>query len=241
MEEISVLICIQARTNSTRFPQKIYQSLGKKMVLQHVVDEALSSKLYIERLKHVPPIKCQVLVLHPENDIQLTTTFKNCGAMLVCGSEKDVLSRFIKAQQLFKADYVVRLTSDCPLVLDFMISKHISVAVYNNYDYVSNVDEEVRTVFDGMDVEIMSNNALKYLAENVTSDLDKEHVTTLLRKNMPKSLKLGFIYSKLDSSDMKLSLDTPEDLEQIRAYFHKKEHKNSLAFKKYGKKGVHAV
>lgn len=241
MDEVNVLICIQARTNSTRFPQKIYQALGKKMVLQHVVDQALSSKLYVERSSHKRAIKCQVAVVHPENDIQLITTFKNCGAMLISGSESDVLSRYVKAQELLKSDYIVRLTSDCPLLLDFVISKHINTAVFNDLDYVSNVDESVRLVFDGMDAEILSAKALKYLEINAKTAHDKEHVTTLLRRDKPESLRFGFISSKLDSSSMKLSLDTPEDLERIRAYYHDREHKIALSHKIYGKRMVFEI
>lgn len=239
--EVNVLICIQARTNSTRFPQKIYQSIGRKMVLQHVVDQALSSKIYVERANHKKIIKCQVAVVHPDNDIQLVTTFKNCGAMLISGSEPDVLSRYIKAQALTRADYIVRLTSDCPLLLDFVISKHINVAVFNDLDYVSNVDESVRLVFDGMDCEIMSARALKYLEENAVTSHDREHVTTLLRRDRPRTMNFGFVSSKLDTSAMKLSLDTPEDLERIREYYHAREHKIGLANKIFGHRGVFEI
>jgi len=234
MNDVNVLIVIQARSNSTRFPKKIYQLLGDKMVLQHVVDQALSSKLYVERSAQ-KKIYCSVAVAHPENDEQLKTTFKKCGAFLVGGSEQDVLSRYISAAEQFKADYVVRLTSDCPLVLDFMISKHVHTAVYNELDYVSNVDEDVRLIFDGMDVEIMSKKAIEFLKDNARTDFDKEHVTTMLRRDRPKSLRFGFVSSRFDSSKMKLSLDTPEDLENIRAYFHEKEVKIKLAQKRYGK------
>jgi len=233
----NVVIVIQARSNSTRFPKKIYELLGDKMVLQHVVDQALSSKLYVERSVQ-KKIDCSVVVAHPEDDEQVKTTFKKCGAFLLGGSEKDVLSRYIKAQEQFRADYVVRLTSDCPLVLDFVISKHIHSAVYNDFDYISNVEEDIRLVFDGMDVEIMSKKAIEWLKDNATSAFDKEHVTTALRRERPKSLRFGFVSSKLDTSGMKLSLDTPEDLENIRSYYHSRESKIKAAERRYGIRGI---
>jgi spore coat polysaccharide biosynthesis protein SpsF (cytidylyltransferase family) len=139
-------------------------------------------------------MKTVVAVLHPTDDAQLVTTFKQCGAMLIAGDEQDVLSRFVKAQELTNADYIVRLTSDCPLILDFIISKHINVAVLNDLDYVSNVDEQVRLVFDGMDCEILSKNALKWLDVNAKTKEHREHVTLALRQNHPKEIKFGLFY-----------------------------------------------
>ena len=238
---IKVLIAIQARSNSTRFPQKIFQTVGKKMVLQHVIDQALSAKRYAEMPTRKIPIKCDVAVLHPDDDIQIMTLFKGKGAMLIGGSEHNVLSRFVKAQKMTNADYIVRLTSDCPLILDFVISKHINTAVFNNFDYVSNVDESCRLVFDGMDAEILSKKALTWVEENAETEAHKEHVTTLLREKRPMHLKHGFISSKLDSSELKLSLDTPEDLEKIRNYYHDREYKISLAIKTFGRQNVFEI
>lgn len=237
-QDIKILIAIQARTNSTRFPQKIYQIIGKKMVLQHVIDQAKSAKIYVERPSHKKTIKCEIAILHPEDDLQVKTIFRSSGATLIGGDEQDVLSRFVKAQKETQADYIVRLTSDCPLLLDFIISKHILVAVFNELDYVSNVDESVRLVFDGMDCEIMSKKALEWLEKNALSKESKEHVTVALRKERPQSLKYGFVSSKLDSSALKLSLDTPDDLERIRTYFHDREAKIGLAIKMFGRRNV---
>lgn len=239
--EVKVLIAIQARTNSTRFPQKIYQTVGKKMVLDHVIDQAKSAKIYVERSTHKKVIKCDIAVLHPENDIQLMTTFRHSGAQLIAGSESDVLSRYVKAIRATKADYIVRLTSDCPLMLDFIISKHINVAVHNDLDYVSNVEESCRQVADGFDCEILSSRAIEWLNDNAMTDFEKEHVTVLLRSKKPNNLKQAFISSKLDSSHIKLSLDTPDDLVNIRKYYHEREHKMNVAQKNFGRKNVYEL
>lgn len=238
---VKVLIAIQARSNSSRFPQKIFQTIGKKMVLQHVIDQALSAKHYAERPNRKLTMKCEVAVLHPESDTQIPTLFRGKGATLISGSEGDVLSRYVKAQKITNADYIVRLTSDCPLILDFIISKHINTAVINSFDYVSNVDESCRLVFDGMDCEIMSKRALEWLDENAEMGPHREHVTTLIREKRPQHLKHGFISSKLDSSNMKLSLDTPEDLERIRKYYHERDFKLSLALKTFGRTNVFEI
>lgn len=237
-QEVSVLIAIQARSTSSRLPGKIFEMVGKKTVLQHVIDAAKSSKIHIERSNKKTNIRAAVAVLHPDGDRDIEVAYKASGALLISGSEHDVLSRYVKAKDLTKADYVVRLTSDCPLVMDFIISKHINTAVHGKYDYVSNVQEECRMIADGFDVEVMSAKALDWLNTNATSKEDKEHVTTLIRSyiksHRDNGLTYAFVPSKHDTSSLKLSLDTIEDLEKIRAYYHNREYKMNLARSLYG-------
>ncbi len=235
---IEVLIAIQARSNSTRFPKKIYEYVGKRRVLDHVIDRAKSAANHVMKYPKDRNLRCNVAVLHPEHDIELVSAFHNSECIFIGGSESDVLSRYVKAQQMTEADYVVRLTSDCPLLLDFVIVKAINVATFNKKDYVSNVEESCRSAADGFDCEVISAKALDWLDKNAQSAEDKEHVTTALRRLRPKDLSQSFISFKLDSSNMKMSLDTPEDLERIRQYYHQREHKVSQAERIFGKSNV---
>lgn len=233
MKPIDVLIGIQARSNSTRFPKKIYEIIGDKRVLDHVIDQAKSAADHINHFTRRASVNCQVAVLHPSDDIEIVKAFKNSGAILIGGPENDVLSRFVTAQRMTSADYVVRLTSDCPLILDFVIAKHIHTAAfrhaYKKYDYISNIEEKCRLIADGFDCELLSREALDWLDRMATEAFDREHVTTALRRLRPKHLRQAFIASKLDTSRMKMSVDTPEDLERIREYYHEREHKLALA------------
>lgn len=234
MSYTEVLIGIQARSTSTRFPRKIYENIGGRRVLDWVIDAAKSSAKHTMQYSGQYPMRCQVAILYPEGDQGIIDAFTGSGCLMVAGSEHDVLDRYIKAQALIDADYVVRLTSDCPLILDFVITKHINVAVRNGFDYVSNVDENCRTVADGMDCEIMSRKMLKWLGVNASSTEDREHVTTAIRRERPQGFKRGLIQSKLDTSNMKISLDTAEDLNNIRSYFENKSHKAREAHRYYG-------
>jgi spore coat polysaccharide biosynthesis protein SpsF len=235
IEEKSVLIAIQARSTSTRFPGKIFELIGSKTVLQHVIDQAKSAKFHVERSSRQKLIKCDVAVLHPFGDTNIINCFRQSGTHLVSGDEHDVLSRYIDAVKLIKPDFVVRLTSDCPLILDFVISKHINVAVMNDLDYVSNVDENCRTIADGFDCEVLSRKAMDWLETNAETKEDREHVTVALRKARPRELRMGFVASKLDTSHLKISLDTPEDLQKIREYYHNREFKLATAKRLFGK------
>ena len=240
---VKVLIAIQAKSNSPSFSQKIYQLIGQKMVIQHVVDAAKSAKLYVERLSNKNPITCDVAILYPKGDSQIFTTCKSICTLVEAptSDESDVLSRFVKAMEVTKSDYIVRLTSDCPLVLDFVISKHINTCVLNNLDYVTNVFNNFRFAFDGLDVEVLSKKAITWLKENAQSDLDKEHVTRLIQTKFPQELKCGFVTHKLDTSGVHLSLDSIDDLERIRNYYHEREYKLSLSLQQFGKKNIYEI
>lgn len=233
-QAIEVLIAIQARSNSTRFPKKIYEHIGEMRVLDHVIARARSTAEHIHKYSSTVKINCSIAVLHPDGDSELVRTFRSPGVIFIAGSENDVLSRYVNAQKMTDCDYVVRLTSDCPLILDFVIAKHINIAVRNRYDYVSNVEEACRFIADGFDCEILSRKAIKWLDENATGPLEREHVTTAIRRVRPASLAQAFISMKLDTSRMKMSVDTPEDLERMREYYHEREHKMTVARRLFG-------
>jgi spore coat polysaccharide biosynthesis protein SpsF len=230
-----VLIAIQARSASTRFPGKIYEEIGSKMVLTHVIDAAKKAKKYCERSGKMV---CEIAVLYPDGDQRILDTFKSAGVLMIAGPEHDVLARYLAAQRYTAADYVVRLTSDCPLVFPFIISKHINVAVYNRMDYVSNVDEECRMFADGLDCEAISANAIAWLSENAKTPEEREHVTLAIRKKNSQTLSKAFISSQLDTSAMKLSIDTQEDLDRVRLFYHGREFKMDSATISYGRDGI---
>ena len=233
-QPLEVLIGIQARSNSTRFPGKIYEKIGDRRVLDLVIDKAKSAALHVMRQKNIL-IRCQVAILHPEGDQKLVNAFSANQCLLIAGPEEDVLARYVTAQRLTDADYVVRITSDCPLILDHIITKHINSAVWQRVDYVENVDEGFRTAADGFDCEILSRRAIEWLKSNAKDAFDREHVTTLLRKRRPTDLSHGHVQFRYDTSHLKLSIDTPEDLEFVREYIHKAEYKKMMALKKCGR------
>lgn len=231
---IEVALCIQARSTSTRFPKKIFELIGNKRILDHVIAQAESVAGHLSR-KYTTNVHATIAILHPEGDDEIVNAFKTAPAVFIAGSEQDVLSRFVKAQAFLKADYIVRLTSDCPMLLDFMISKCIFTAIFNQYDYVSNVEEKCRMTADGFDVEVISAKGLAWANANSQTEFDREHVTTKIREKRPSELKQAFVSSKIDTSDMKLSVDTPEDLERVRQFYHSRQFKMDMARRIFGR------
>lgn len=232
-----VLIGIQARSTSTRFPEKVFELIGGKPLLQHVIDACVTSTVYINKLGHKKSVYAKVAVLCPEGD-KIATEF-SARAHVVTGSEDDVLSRYVKAAKKFECDYIVRVTGDCPLIPPHLITKHINAAVMNGHDYVSNVDERLRTSFDGLDCEVVSRRALEWLDENARSKEEREHVTVRLRTNPPEWLSVGHVIGYLNLADMMLSVNTKEDLARVREQFDSIEKAINVAERISGPKSVY--
>ena len=97
------------------------------------------------------------------------------------GSEEDVLERYYETAKKYRADVIVRITSDCPLIdpeiVDEMIKKHIE----NKADYTTNIIK--RSFPRGMDTEIFSFNTLEETYRNGNEKYHREHVTPYIREH----------------------------------------------------------
>lgn len=234
-----VLIGIQARSGSTRLPRKAFELIGERRLLDHVIDSCKSAANYLERFEDRAKIRASVAVLTPGGD-SIVSGFKHSCAIFE-GSEADVLDRYAAAADHFEADYVVRITGDCPLIPDYLIVKHVKMAHANRYDYVSNVDEDTRTAMDGHDCEVMSRRMLEWLDAEATETYDREHVTPKARREPPGWAKMGTVIHYHDLSGVKLSVDTLDDLQRVREAYDMRAGKLSHAQRKFGKSAVHRL
>lgn len=233
----NVLIGIQARSTSSRLPRKCFELIGNKPLIQHVIERCEKASEYINKTPFHFPVRARVALLVPEGD-ELETYGDN-RISIVSGPEQDVLSRYGKAAELFKPDYIVRITGDCPLIPPFLITKHVKLALLNSYDYVSNVEETARTAVDGHDCEVFSKAMLEFLLIEAKEASDREHVTTYARRLKPRWARFGNVIGYLDLSHMKLSVDTLEDLERVREEYKKTEDALLQAWKLHGKSSTH--
>ncbi len=238
-EMTNVIIAIQARSNSQRLPRKVFQMIGDKTILQHVIDACERAAGYLNKHTFKSRVAVKVCLLIPEYDEIKDAVGR--AVTVIEGPELDVLTRFKLGADKLNADYIVRVTADCPLLPPYIISKHIKVATMNRYDYLSNVDTTSRTFVDGLDCEIMSFQALKWLDENAKDMSQREHVTTLLREKPPTFLRTGQFVSFIDHSDVKLSVDTIEDLQRVREMYKTVNSKVDLAIRLLGKNAVHRI
>lgn len=233
----SVLIGIQARSSSTRLPKKCFEPIGSKRLLDHVIDAADRAAQYLNRYTYKRDYTVSTALLIPSGDpIKQGFLAK---APIIEGPENDVLARYGIAQKATGAAYICRITGDCPLIPPFVISKHINLALVSGYDYISNVDPECRLSLDGVDCEVMSVRMLEWLLDNATTPAEREHVTLKARTNPPAWAKRAFTASYFDQADIKLSVDTKEDLERVRAEYERVVRKLHTAERLYGRDAIH--
>jgi spore coat polysaccharide biosynthesis protein SpsF len=132
------------------------------------------------------------------------------------GEQDDVLDRYYRAALLAKADVVVRITSDCPLIDAEVTDKTIAAFLETSPDYASNA--LMRTYPRGLDTEVMSSAALGRAWQEARKSYEREHVTPYIYEH-PTEFKLLSVTDPIDHSGYRWTVDTPEDLEFVRAVY----------------------
>lgn len=204
-----VIVVIQARLGSTRLPGKALADLAGRPMLAHVA----------ERAKAIPGIDGVVLATTVnQGDDALEAFAREIGVDCVRGSEEDVLDRFLVAARETKAEAIVRITADCPL-LDPEVSGQVLakyLALRPDVDYVSNVHPP--TYPDGLDTEVFSVEALGRAAREARRDSEKAHVTPYLWNTRGRFRIHNVDYPK-DLSRHRWTVDTQADLDFVREVF----------------------
>lgn len=168
----------------------------------------------IARCQRIPGVD-KVIVAIPEGDYNqpLADLAFESGAEVIAGSEQDVLSRYVKAYQMFPADYIMRVTSDCPLLdpeicQDLLDGVKIRGASYGATAWWPH----------GLDCEVMTANALETANECATGALDREHVTLWIKrqKNWSSYICKPDINYQIGN---RWVLDYPEDYKFLETLF----------------------
>jgi len=150
----------------------------------------------------------------PEDD-ELEAYCQAEGVACVRGSTDDVLDRFITTLDAYPARTVVRLTADCPMLDPVVIGQAVSTftAMDGTVDYVSTVVH--RCLPRGLDVEVVDATALRR-ADKEAHGFHRAHVTSLLYSYPERYRVAGLVFAP-DNSDLRITLDTPEDAALLEA------------------------
>lgn len=213
------IVCIiQARMGSSRLPGKVLLDLEGKPVLLRVIDRVLESK----NINQV--VVATTTNLNDQKIVDLLKDYHS-KVFVFRGSEEDVLDRYYQAAKGQKADVVVRITSDCPLMDSEVLDKVINVFLKEkDIDYASNVFAK-RTFPRGLDVEVFSFEVLEKTWQEAENKDDREHVTLYIRKN-PDLFKCMNVAHDTDYSHYRWTLDEKEDYELIKIIYQELYPKN---------------
>jgi glutamate-1-semialdehyde 2,1-aminomutase len=203
---MKVVAIVQARMGSTRLPNKVITPIsGVPMI------ELLLSRLSRSR-------RVDQIVLATSSDPKnrpLVEKVKSLGYEFFEGSEEDVLNRFATAARLHGADFVVRITGDCPLVDPEIVDACVERLIESGADYCSNTLSP--TYPDGLDVEVFTRAALEAADADATKAFDREHVTPYLR-NAAKFARAS-VTNADDLSSMRWTVDETVDLQVAEKVF----------------------
>ncbi len=151
---MKTVIIVQARMGSSRLPNKVMKIINGKPMIELIVKRLKKSKQANEVVVATSN--------QPENKI-LINHLKKIKAKIFIGKENDVLDRFYRAAKKFKADIIVRITADCPIVDAGIIDDFIKKFKNKNPDYLSNCLPW--TFPDGLDTEVFSFKLLEKIAK----------------------------------------------------------------------------
>lgn len=200
---------IEARFASTRLPGKVLLPVAGKPMLE----------LMIERLTRARTVDEVVIATtdRPSDDA-IENLGRRLGVGTFRGSEDDVLARVLGAAQAYQADLIVETTGDCPLIDPAIVDKVVADYRIGGADFVSNVLPY--TTPRGTDVRVFSTAALARVDELTDDPADREHVSLYFMER-PGEYRLRNVETALPAfaADLRLTVDTPEDLELIRRIF----------------------
>lgn len=204
---------------STRLPGKVLIDLGGESVLARVVRRLRRADLVDE---------IAVATTTSAADNAIVSECEHFSVAVFRGQENDVLDRYYQAAHWVNADAIVRITSDCPLIDAELTDNTIRAFIDCKPDYASNALQ--RTYPRGLDTEVISCDALTRAWQEARLSYQRAHVTPYIYEN-PDRFHIVPVRGDADYSDLRWTLDTPEDLTFIRAIYERMDNDDSFSWR----------
>lgn len=213
------VIIAQARLSSSRLPRKVLADLNGKTVIEHIIRR-------LEQTRGIDEI-CFAIPASPEED-ELADVLAKYDVTPVRGSAYDVLGRFMQAAFITRADIIVRITADNPLISIEEIERQVEYLEQNpEVDYVITDGYPMGITPEAFRTKTLEK--LDFLARHAQM---REHVTLYLREN-PASFAPHTLKAPPDCADtsIKLSLDTQADYELMQEIYRQLGHQDYIDLK----------
>lgn len=192
-------LVIQARTGSTRLPNKMTDSFGDESLLGWV----------LRNLKSWRSVQTIVVATSTnDNDDAIERIALESGVACVRGDEEDVVARMLTAASLIEGEWIFRVCADNPYLCEDLFDQLLSkVILYPTSPYIGfevNGIPAILTDF-GLFVEAINVTALKKVHPNLNAR-QREHATLALLESRDAIL-LPFRCTQ----NFRLTIDTEED------------------------------
>jgi spore coat polysaccharide biosynthesis protein SpsF len=206
---VHTVVIVQARMGSERLPGKVLRDLAGRSMVMRVLDRCARSKGVNEVVLATSTLtQDDELVEH----VQAHGSFP-----VVRGHPTDVLDRFAQASRAFPSEVIIRATADCPF-----FSPWICAQVQDFFARDGTLDYACtflpRMLPRGVDVEVMTSDALHTADREATLSADREHVTAYLWRQPERFRVAGWVGTP-DLQQHRWTVDTNADLDFARLVY----------------------
>lgn len=199
---MNIVICIVARTTSTRLPLKVLRGFNldySKSMLDMIIEKSKLSQLSKKIVLCTSDEECDSIL----EDVALKHDIG-----IYRGESEEVISRLLNVAEIEGADYVVRITGDNAFVSGEYIDRQISFCTDNDLDYCRLVGVPV-----GATAEIIKVSALKDVYKKIDPATSEYLMLYIFN---PDDYRCGLLQAHTDLGDYGVTIDTEEDLRNAR-------------------------
>jgi len=209
---VTIIVVIQARTGSSRLPNKVLMPLAGRPLLERMIERVAAA---------TTPSGIVVATTTEASDEPIRALCRTLQIPCYSGHPTDLLDRHLRAAYATGADCVVKIPSDCPLIDPAVIDRVISHYIEHpqEVDFVSNLHPA--TYPDGNDVEVIPLPALETAWREATRPFEREHTTPFFWER-PDRFRLANVLweTGLDySMSHRWTIDYPEDYDFLSAVY----------------------
>ncbi len=209
---MKVVVVVQARTGSTRLPNKVLADVCGGTLLQRMLERVLAAGT---------PSEVVLATTLPPADDHIRDIGHALDLRVYSGHPTDLLDRHFCAARAARADVVVKIPSDCPLIDPAVIDRVIGAFTEDpeRYDFVSNLHPPSWP--DGNDVEVMPMAVLERAWAEAFEPHEREHTTPFVW-DRPERFRIGNVRwpgGRDLSMSHRWTIDYPEDLAFVRAVY----------------------
>jgi len=221
-----VVAIIQGRMSSSRLPGKILADIAGQPMLQRV---------FIRTSRSATVSQTIFATTTDASDDPVAEYCDFSGIPFTRGSQFDVLDRYYQAATKSKADVVVRVTADCPIIDPALIDNVVNTLLEGEYDFACNrlPPPWHRTYPIGLDVEACTFKVLAKASKQAKEPQHREHAMPYFYEGVelsavsrqlsegvsPRGFRISLLNHTTDFGDYRWTVDTPEDLQFIREVY----------------------
>lgn len=207
-KNLRVVAIVQARLGSSRLPLKSLLSLRGHAIVDWAASRLSKARLLDDVLFAIPDT---------ELDAVLAGHLERKGVKYIRGPENDVLARFCQAAHQARADLVLRVCADNPLIAPEAVDALISFFKNSDADYAYNHIPRGNLWPDGLGAEIVSRETLEYLGVKAHKASQREHCFNYIWDNPEEFKMVTFNPAEkwLQRPDLKLDIDSVRDFQKM--------------------------